>query len=61
LVKPGFFSVALGKSFNKAEDLRLIADYKGDPLEADDARWVVAQAGEFVTRIHTQFFQKGLE
>lgn len=45
LVKPGTFPVELGRSFNKAEDLRLIADYKGDPLAADDARWVVEPSG----------------
>ncbi|MDZ7862245.1 HEPN domain-containing protein [Acidovorax sp.] len=56
LVKPGKFPVELGKSFNKAEDLRLIADYKGDPLDADDARWVVEQAGSFVSAIQDLFF-----
>jgi uncharacterized protein (UPF0332 family) len=56
LVKPGKFPVELGKSFNKAEDLRLIADYKGDPLDAADARWVVEQAGAFVGAVQNQFF-----
>ena len=56
LVKTGSFPVELGKSFNKAEDLRLIADYKGDPLEEADARWVVEQAGEFVGAIQDRFF-----
>jgi uncharacterized protein (UPF0332 family) len=56
LVKPGKFPVELGKSFNKAEDLRLIADYKGDPLDASDARWVVEQAAGFVDAIHERFF-----
>ncbi len=56
LVKPGKFPVELGKSFNKAEDLRLIADYKGDPLDAGDARWVVEQAAAFVGAVQNQFF-----
>lgn len=56
LVKSGTFSVELGKSFNKAEDLRLIADYKGDPLEDADGSWVVARAGEFVDAIQQRFF-----
>ncbi len=30
-------SVELGKSINKVEDLRLIADYKGDQIRKDDA------------------------
>jgi uncharacterized protein (UPF0332 family) len=56
LVKPGTFPVELGKSFNKTEDLRLIADYKGDPLSVEDARWAVAHAGVFVSAIQDQFF-----
>lgn len=32
LVKTGRVSVDLGKALNKAEELRLIADYKGDPI-----------------------------
>ncbi len=30
LVKPGMIDIELGKALNKVEDLRLIADYKGD-------------------------------
>lgn len=48
LVKSGRFPVELGKSLNKVEDLRLIADYKGDPLELADAAWAVDQATLFV-------------
>ena len=31
LVKPGLVSVENGRSLNKVEDLRLIADYRSDP------------------------------
>ena len=55
LVKPGLFPVELGKSFNKAEDLRLVADYKGDPISADDSLWVVQQAQAFVGEIDKRF------
>jgi uncharacterized protein (UPF0332 family) len=48
LVKSGKISLELGKSFNKVEDLRLIADYKGDPVEAEQAQWAVDQARSFV-------------
>jgi len=48
LVKTGRVSVELGKSLNKVEDLRLIADYKGDEVEAVDAAWAVQQAELFV-------------
>ena len=55
LVKPGLFPVELGRSFNKAEDLRLMADYKGDPISADDALWTVQQAQAFVEQINKRF------
>ncbi|MEO5658512.1 MAG: hypothetical protein ABIQ90_01770 [Polaromonas sp.] len=37
LFKPGRFPVALGKSFNKVKALRLVADYKGDPIKRRNA------------------------
>ena len=57
LVKSGRFPVELGKSFNKVEDLRLVADYKGDPIEAAEAKWAVEQSQQFVAQIVTSFFQ----
>ena len=51
LVKSGQVSIELGKSINKAEELRLIADYKGDPIEYEDAAWVVETARGFVDAI----------
>jgi uncharacterized protein (UPF0332 family) len=48
LVKTGLVSVELGKSINKVEDLRLLADYKGDEVESDKAQWALKQAQEFV-------------
>lgn len=48
LVKTGRVPVELGKALNKVEDLRLIADYKGDEIEATDAAWAVQQAQLFV-------------
>ena len=56
LVKSGRFPVALGKSFNKVEDLRLVADYKGDPLDTQDAEWAVKQSELFVAQISSSFF-----
>ena len=55
LVKPGLFPIELGKSFNKVEDLRLVADYKGDPISPDEAQWTVEQAGAFVDEIERRF------
>ncbi len=51
LVKPGLIAVEHGRSLNKVEDLRLIADYKGDPVSADKATWAVEQAVKFVAVI----------
>ena len=48
LVKTGLVSVELGKAINKVEDLRLLADYKGDEVELDKAQWALKQAQEFV-------------
>ena len=56
LVKSGRFPVELGKSFNKVEDLRLVADYKGDPIEAAEAKWAVEQSQQFVAHIAATFF-----
>jgi uncharacterized protein (UPF0332 family) len=51
LVKSGRVPIELGKSLNKAEELRLIADYKGDLIEHEDAAWVVETAQGFVVEI----------
>lgn len=55
LVKPGLFPLELGKAFNKVEDLRLVADYKGDLIGEDEARWTVQQAQAFVEEIERRF------
>lgn len=51
LVKPGLIAVEHGRSLNKVEDLRLIADYKDDPVSADKATWALEQAVKFVAVI----------
>ena len=58
LVKSGRVSVELGKALNKAESLRLAADYKGDPIEHEDAGWAVSQAQIFVQAMQTTFMPK---
>ena len=55
LVKTGRVPVELGKSLNKVEDLRLIADYKGEPLDLSFAKWAVEQASQFVSAMGTMF------
>jgi uncharacterized protein (UPF0332 family) len=58
LVKPGRVPVELGKALNKTEELRLMADYKGDPVEEEDAAWAVSQAQTFVHAMQTTFLPK---
>ncbi|MHB1951801.1 MAG: HEPN domain-containing protein [Acidiferrobacteraceae bacterium] len=61
LVKTGRVPVELGKALNKVEDLRLVADYKGDPLENEDAGWAVQQAEVFVHAMQSAFFPEAPE
>lgn len=58
LVKTGRVPVELGKALNKAEELRLVADYKGDPIEKEDAAWAVDQAQVFVHAMQTTFMPR---
>lgn len=55
LVKPNLFPVELGRSLNKAEDLRLVADYKGDSIDAEEAIWVVQAAETFIVEVDLRF------
>jgi len=55
LVKTGRVPIELGRALNKAEELRLVADYKGDPIGIGDATWAVQQAQTFVQAMQTTF------
>lgn len=55
LVKPGLFPVELGRAFNRAEDLRLVADYKGDSISLEDALWAVQHAQTFLEQVDKRF------
>jgi uncharacterized protein (UPF0332 family) len=61
LVKAGRVSVELGKALNKVEELRLVADYKGDPVDKEHAAWAVSQAQTFVQAMQTTFMPKALK
>lgn len=56
LVKTGRVAVELGKALNRAEELRLAADYKGDVIDADTAGEAVRQAHTFVGAMLAAFF-----
>lgn len=51
LVKPGLVSVENGRSLNKVEDLRLIADYRSDPVTLENAAWALEQASRFLVAV----------
>lgn len=51
VVKPGLVAIEHGRSLNKVEDLRLIADYRGDPVTLDNAAWALEQARNFLQAV----------
>jgi uncharacterized protein (UPF0332 family) len=55
LVKNGPLPREVGRLLNRAEDVRLVADYRGDVVKADDARELVVQAERFIEAIRAQF------
>lgn len=55
LVKTQKVPVEYGRLLNKVEELRLIADYRGDPIEQDKAAWAVESAHAFVATIGSIF------
>jgi uncharacterized protein (UPF0332 family) len=59
LVKSGRIAIEHGRSLNKVEDLRLIADYRGDPVTLENAAWALEQANNFLIAVQ-QLQNKGL-
>jgi uncharacterized protein (UPF0332 family) len=57
LVKPGLFPVGLGRAFNRTEDLRLVAAYKGDPITQEEALWAVQHSQTFLEEVEKRFMQ----
>lgn len=55
LVKNGPISIELGRLLNRAEEIRLVADYKGDSVELVDAREMAVQAEKFVEAMRAEF------
>ena len=58
LVKTEMVPKELGRALNKVEDLRLIADYKGDPIEPEAAAWAVEQSQAFVQAMQATFMSE---
>jgi uncharacterized protein (UPF0332 family) len=55
LVKNGPVSRELGRILNRAQEIRQVADYKGDSVELIDAQEMVSQAEAFVAAMRIQF------
>ena len=53
VVQAGHIDADWGRALNKAEQIRLVADYSSDPIAQDDATATVEMAGLFVTKIDT--------
>lgn len=51
LVKTGLLPVDLGRSLNRAHEVRQIADYTGDEVSVEQAQYVIEQAELFVETI----------
>jgi uncharacterized protein (UPF0332 family) len=51
LIKPGHMPQVLGAEFRRAERLRQISDYLGDPIESDKAELTLKHAREFVQKV----------
>ena len=51
IVKPGRLPADFGKSLNRAHEVRLLADYSGDPVKTEQAVELVRAATAFVAAI----------
>ena len=58
LVKNSPITKELGRFLKRAEEIRLVADYKGDSVELEDAREMVGQAAIFVDAMRTEFMPR---
>lgn len=55
LIKSGPVSKEMGRLLKRAEEIRLVADYRGDSVESDDAQEIVEQAEAFVAAMRAEF------
>ena len=59
LIKNGTVPKEMGRLLKRAEEVRLVADYRGDSVELIDARAMVEQAEIFVSAMHAQLASAG--
>lgn len=55
LVKTGRLPIESGKAFNRAAEIRLIADYNGEKLSVREAGQLIKQAESFVETVEREF------
>jgi uncharacterized protein (UPF0332 family) len=55
LVLGGHLEAHFGRAFNKAHDIRLLADYNAEPPPVEDAEWLVEQAEALLAAVKTKF------
>jgi uncharacterized protein (UPF0332 family) len=53
LVTTGRVDIELGRMLNQVERIRLLADYTGEPIDAEKAIWAVDQADHFIGNLLT--------
>ncbi len=59
LVKPGRLPRELGRMLNRAEEVRLLADYTGGSVEPAEAREALSQAENFVEAVRGYLNRSG--
>jgi uncharacterized protein (UPF0332 family) len=55
LVKTGQVQPEWGRTLNRAQEIRQVADYTGDSVDMELAAWVVEQSRVFIHTIQTRF------
>lgn len=55
LVLTGIFPQGLGKALNRAESIRLLADYTGEDIDSQQAHSIVIEAENFVSAVKNKY------
>ncbi len=58
LIKNGPVTREMGRLLKRAEEIRLVADYRGDSVELGDAREMVEQSQTFVAAMRAGFMAR---
>lgn len=58
LIKNGRVSKDMGRLLNRAIEIRLVADYRGDSVELGDAQELVEQAETFVAAMRAELMRE---